>query len=317
MRIASNESAFARKKQDVMTAEESFRQCVADSDLPPLTAGDTLHRDGMGLVSQCWGPMMGSESLLPDLPMAFFITPIALQDQGQTTPGQSTHFSMMVGSMCLVPAIDWKQAAACVTFALDPRLLLAPARAASPGATGELVWVPRDARAASLAPAVRPVRIVHTAGASHHIALVPQAASEIDGGVGSLYAESLADALAVHFLRRYAACRPAMREGTGSLAPAALWRTLAYIQAHLEEPLPLAVLAAVVQLSPNHFARLFKQATGRTPHHYVLDCRIMRARQLLAETDLPLSAIGLQVGWTDQPCSKAARKALVPIVPVT
>jgi AraC family transcriptional regulator len=56
----------------------------------------------------------------------------------------------------------------------------------------------------------------------------------------------------------------------------------------------------VAQMSPNHFAALFKRATGRTPHQYVLACRIVRAKQLLAETDAPLSAIGPQVGWTDQ-----------------
>ena len=84
------------------------------------------------------------------------------------------------------------------------------------------------------------------------------------------------------------------------LLPAKLRRVTAYIEAHLEDTLPLATLAAVVQLSPNYFASLFKRATGRTPQHYMLECRIARAKQLLAETEVPLSAIGPQVGWTDQ-----------------
>jgi AraC family transcriptional regulator len=118
--------------------------------------------------------------------------------------------------------------------------------------------------------------------------------------VERLYAEVLTNALAVHLLQRYAACRPTAPPVRGSLSPAKLRRTIGYIQAHLEQELSLTTLAALVHLSPDHFARLFKQATGQAPHQYVLGCRIACAKQLLAETDMPLSAIGLQVGCTDQ-----------------
>jgi AraC family transcriptional regulator len=134
----------------------------------------------------------------------------------------------------------------------------------------------------------------------HHIALVLQAASDTDSMAGRLYAEILRNALAVHFLRRYVACRRTVGELSGGLSAYKLRRTIAYVQAHLEQELPLTTLAAGVRLSPAHFARLFKQATGRTPHQYVLWCRIERMKQLLTETALPLSAIGSQVGCTDQ-----------------
>jgi len=134
----------------------------------------------------------------------------------------------------------------------------------------------------------------------HHMALVRQAAIEGEGVAGHLYAESLADALVVHFLRRYAAARPSLQEVTGGLSPYKLRRTLAYIQAHLAREVSLATLAAVAQTSPAHFARLFKHATGLAPHQYVITCRMAHAQQLLAETDLPLSEIGLQVGCADQ-----------------
>ena len=64
--------------------------------------------------------------------------------------------------------------------------------------------------------------------------------------------------------------------------------------------LSLAELAAVAQTSPTHFARLFKHATGLAPHRYVTTCRMEQAKQLLAETDVSLSEIGLQVGCADQ-----------------
>ena len=58
--------------------------------------------------------------------------------------------------------------------------------------------------------------------------------------------------------------------------------------------------AAVAQASPAHFARLFKQATGQTPHQYVTTCRMECAKHLLTETTLLLHEVGAQVGYADQ-----------------
>jgi AraC family transcriptional regulator len=93
---------------------------------------------------------------------------------------------------------------------------------------------------------------------------------------------------------------PPLRQASGELAPSKLRRTIAYIQDHLEQALSLSTLAAVAQTSPAHFARLFEQATGRTPHQYVITCRMAYAKRLLVETDLPLSEIAPQVGCADQ-----------------
>jgi AraC family transcriptional regulator len=134
----------------------------------------------------------------------------------------------------------------------------------------------------------------------HHIALVLQAASDVQSATEQLYAEVLTNALAVHLLHRYRACQHTVPEGPNGLSPAKLQRTITYIQAHLEQELSLTTLAALVHLSPDHFARLFKQATGQTPHQYILVCRIARAKQLLTETDMPLSTVGLEVGCADQ-----------------
>src|SRR4030095_6643801 len=102
--------------------------------------------------------------------------------------------------------------------------------------------------------------------ASDPIALVLQAAVEAEGEAGQLYAEALAEALAVHFLRPYAPPQPAPRAVSGGLGPYKLQRTLAYIHAHLEQALSLPTLAVVAQMSPTHFAHLFKDATGLAPH---------------------------------------------------
>ena len=70
-----------------------------------------------------------------------------------------------------------------------------------------------------------------------------------------------------------------------------------------------------MRLSPDHFARRFKHATGQTPHQYVLGCRIARAKQLLAETDMPISTISLHVGCTDQSAFTALFRKHVTLSP--
>jgi AraC family transcriptional regulator len=130
--------------------------------------------------------------------------------------------------------------------------------------------------------------------------LVLQAEIDAEGVAGRLYAEALTNALAVHLLRRYGTCRPPVGACPVELPKPKLQRTTAYIEAHLASPLSVTDLAAVAQTSPAYFAQLFKQATGQTPHQYVIMCRIERAKRLLRETDLPLIEIGHEIGFTDQ-----------------
>jgi AraC family transcriptional regulator len=130
--------------------------------------------------------------------------------------------------------------------------------------------------------------------------LVLQAAIEVENLAGHLYTEALTNALAVHLLRRYDTCRPPAGAYPSKLSKPKLRRTTAYIEAHLEEALSLTEIAAVAHMSPDHFGRLFRDATGRTPHQYVIMCRIERAKHLLVETALPIIDIGHQVGFTDQ-----------------
>jgi AraC family transcriptional regulator len=147
------------------------------------------------------------------------------------------------------------------------------------------------------------------------MALMLQAEVEAKDAAGRLYAESLANALAIHFLNRYAACQQSVRALPRRLTPYKLERTIAYIQQHLDHELSLAELAAVAQTSVAQFARLFKQAAGQTPHQYVLSCRIECAKRLLTETVLPLGEISYQVGCTDQSHLTALFRKYVGITP--
>jgi transcriptional regulator GlxA family with amidase domain len=104
---------------------------------------------------------------------------------------------------------------------------------------------------------------------------------------------------------------PARPRSRGGLPPRALRRVREYIDAHLNENIGIRVLATTVGLSMYHFARAFKQSMGVTPHDYIVQCRVRRAQELLAGTDLPLSEIALASGFADQShCARRFREHL-------
>ena len=86
----------------------------------------------------------------------------------------------------------------------------------------------------------------------------------------------------------------------------AIWRVTDYIKEHCEEPLDLADMAAIAGYSLYHFSRLFHQITGKTPSQFLLECRIISAKQLLTCTDLSISDISYKVGFNQ--CSYFIRK---------
>jgi AraC family transcriptional regulator len=117
---------------------------------------------------------------------------------------------------------------------------------------------------------------------------------------GRLFAESAAQMLVVHLLRNYATVTHPVREYTGGLSRATLRRVLEFIHAHLDTDLSLTAMATTVGMSPYHFARLFKQSTGQSPHQYVIARRIAQAKHLLTTTELPIATIAYRVGFASQ-----------------
>ena len=84
----------------------------------------------------------------------------------------------------------------------------------------------------------------------------------------------------------------------GHALPGSKFRRVAqYIQQNLDKNLSLAELAAVVYMSPYHFARLFKDNTGVPPHRFVVRQRIARARGVLATPELSIAEISRLVGF--------------------
>ncbi len=92
---------------------------------------------------------------------------------------------------------------------------------------------------------------------------------------------------------------------------AAVGVAMAYIEAHLAEPLTVPEVAAAAGISHNHLLRLFRAEAGRTVVAYIRGRRLARARHLLRESTLPVAAVAAAVGLPDlQHFNKACRREL-------
>jgi AraC family transcriptional regulator len=104
--------------------------------------------------------------------------------------------------------------------------------------------------------------------------------------------------LMTHLVQHYSNVQWQLPVVNGGLAPVALRNVLDYIEAHLAQPLLLSDLAAQVALSEYHFARMFRQSMGVAPHQFVMQRRMVRAKDLLLNSTLPLTDIALACGFS-------------------
>jgi len=122
--------------------------------------------------------------------------------------------------------------------------------------------------------------------------------SEVERGHEAAIA-ALVEQLVIHVLRHYSILKrtDALEFSRVGLIDRRLRRAVELMLAQLDEELSLKDLAAASCLSQFHFARLFKKATGFTPHAYLAALRTTTAQRLLAETDLSITEISLRVGF--------------------
>ena len=124
---------------------------------------------------------------------------------------------------------------------------------------------------------------------------------EADAPTGRLYVESLVFALATRYLLLF-------RSGHGekqkpqiaALPQRILNRVRARIEASVDTDISLGALAEESGYSRAHFLRMFREATGVTPHQYVLDVRLRHAQQWLRKKNSALIDIAAACGFSSQ-----------------
>jgi AraC family transcriptional regulator len=126
------------------------------------------------------------------------------------------------------------------------------------------------------------------------------------GSMPRQYAEALGIVLTHELVRING---DAALRGPVSRGGLACWqqkRVAAYIEEHVADNIPLATLAELARLSPYHFCRSFKHSFGMPPHRYHASRRIERAKQLLANRELSVTTIALDIGFSDTSTFTAA-----------
>ena len=85
---------------------------------------------------------------------------------------------------------------------------------------------------------------------------------------------------------------------TGGLAKWQVRRVIAYMLDHLDRDVSLEEVACLVDLSRAHFCTAFRHSVGRPPREWLIEKRIERARELLANPAMSITEIALALGYT-------------------
>jgi AraC family transcriptional regulator len=115
-----------------------------------------------------------------------------------------------------------------------------------------------------------------------------------------LFIDGASFMLAAHLISKYSNTTPHIASRSPSLSYQKLTRVLDLVDCRFAEGIGLDELATEACLSPFHFSRLFRKATGLSPHRYVTERRVREAKRKLAEGRLSLAEIALDSGFGSQ-----------------
>jgi AraC family transcriptional regulator len=129
--------------------------------------------------------------------------------------------------------------------------------------------------------------------------------------MGALYGDLLGMCLSSALIRKYGSTSYMPVLLKGGLSRSHFKQVLAYIDENLHRDLRLEELSALTGLSKFHFARSFRDSSGVTPHQYVLQMRVERAKALLTRPEWSIQQIASATGFADgSQLSKIFRKAM-------
>jgi AraC family transcriptional regulator len=138
---------------------------------------------------------------------------------------------------------------------------------------------------------------------------------EHPAGDSGAYAEALGAVLAIELMRLDAGTHAALPRRWGGLAAWQQRLVRDAIEAQPAHDHSLAELAALVGLSPTHFARAFKRSFGEAPGRYQLQRRIERAKALLADPACSVTDVALACGFEFPGNFSAAFRKLTGVAP--
>jgi AraC family transcriptional regulator len=269
---------------------------------PTLSSGKTLW-NGMSLEHHNLPP-----GETPEYALEQFVITINLGQSFQIERTLDRHLQtglMFTGAVGLCPmhtsqAIRWDRDANILLLNLEPELLTRNAV--------ELL----DTDRYEMLP-----HLITQDALIHQIGLGLKAQLKTNDSDSRLYAESAATFLAVHLMQNYTTRKSSIREYEGGLPQQKLKQSIDYIQDNLAGEISLNELADYLGISRYYFCRLFKQSTGLSPHQYVIQQRVERAKQLLQRRGMSIADVAQACGFAHQSHLNRHFKRLTGVTPKT
>lgn len=285
---------FAKEK------EEGYQRIF---DKPPLLSSASTQWDGLLIAYDHFLPGQTPEISAKQHGIVIFVNMPKPAQVKRTIDGRCVDEYVAQGDMVIVPADTWTQtysdtAAGAILVSFDALVFARTIEETTEGNSIQLI--PHFSTPDPLV---------------HQIGLALKRALENAGSTSRLYAQTMTNALMVHMLQSYCAQRLTLPTYRGGLSKLKLQQVIEYIHANLDCDLSLKELAAIVQMSEHYFAQLFKQSTGISPHQYVIQQRIKRAKELLLHKELSIAEVAKVVGFVDQSHFHRHFKRLVGITP--
>jgi AraC family transcriptional regulator len=118
--------------------------------------------------------------------------------------------------------------------------------------------------------------------------------------VSKIFLDHVLQALNCHFVCSYGGVAVSSTRFRGGLSPWQMRRATELLEAHLHGNIALHQVAEACDLSVSHFARAFKTTFRKPPHHWLVERRVDRARDLMIHSRLSLADIAARCGFADQ-----------------
>lgn len=272
----------------------------------PVLTSKNLDWDGMYLAyDRIMQPGETLEIVTPQYSVLIFTETPELVISRRRIAGEMQKEEIQVADVVIIPAnaphqVQWENAGSWIMLGMEPRVF--------EGALYETVDFDKidiTTHFAQNDPLI------------YQLGLQLKREVETGGLGGRLYADAIANLMAVHLFNNYATTKPQIKSYTNGLPHYKLKQVLKYIDAHLDKSLSLDELAQLTQMSPGYFSRLFKQSTGYTPHQYLIRRRVKRAKELLRQRKLSIADIAYQVGFANQGHLNYHFKKLTGVTPKT
>ena len=130
-----------------------------------------------------------------------------------------------------------------------------------------------------------------------------------------MYRTSLSNSLAIHLLSKHSRRSPLKNLNSKGLSSCQQKLAIAFIKENFEQNLKLIDISQHVGLSEFYFNRQFKESLGVTPHQYLTQYRIDRAKELLRQKKMKITQIANSCGFGSQSYFSKQFRQIVGVTP--